>query len=166
MVNMSDNSTNQKEKKLKFKQSKEVEIKDYLLLENKEEDNEQLDFKQKYFSIKEKYDFLKKIVNAMKEFVGLILFCIVYYYYYLSLEKCFKGIENCSLYVDWQFAKVNQELKSCLISVFLLELMFYNLLSKLHLVHFFSVFIIFLHTVTVLNLMITDIITSYIFLLL
>ena len=143
MVNMSDNSTNQKEKKLKFKQSKEVEIKDYLLLENKEEDNEQLDFKQKYFSIKEKYDFLKKIVNAMKEFVGLILFCIVYYYYYLSLEKCFKGQENCSLLIDWQFVKVNQEVKACILTVFILEFLFYNLLSRLHLIHFVLVFSMF-----------------------
>ena len=80
MVNISDNSSKQKEKNLKYKKRKEVEIKDYLLLENNEEEDDQSNYKQKYFSIKEKYEFLKIIVNGIKEFVGLILFCVAYYY--------------------------------------------------------------------------------------
>ena len=144
MVNISDNSSKQKEKNLKYKKRKEVEIKDYLLLENNEEEDDQSNYKQKYFSIKEKYEFLKIIVNGIKEFVGLILFCVVYYYYYLSLEKCLKGQENCSLLIDWQFDKVHQEVKSCILTVFILEFLFYNLLSKLHLIHFVFVFSAFL----------------------
>ena len=143
MVNISDNSSKQKGKNLKYKKSKGVEIKDYLLLENNEEEDDQSNYKQKYFSIKEKYEFLKIIVNGIKEFVGLILFCVAYYYYYLSLEKCLKGQENCSLLIDWQFDKVHQEVKSCILTVFILEFLFYNLLSKLHLIHFLLVFLAF-----------------------
>ena len=139
MVNMSDNSIKEKEKELINKKSEEVEIKESLL-EDIMEDDDQMTVRQKYTSLKDKYNYLRRISLIIKEFVGLIILCVAYLYYYLSLEKCFKGQENCSLLVDWQFAKIYQELKSCFITVFFIELLFYNLLSKFHLIHFILVF--------------------------
>jgi len=149
MVNISDNnliSSKEAEKetqrKLKYKKSEEVEVKQSLLTETDEEED-QLTITEKYNSLKEKYNFLKKIINTIKELVGFFIFCVAYYYYYLSLETCLKGEEKCSLLVEWQFVKIYQELRACFLAVFLLEFIFYNLLSKLHLVHFFIVFSVF-----------------------
>ena len=89
-VNMNYNSVNKKSKEIIYKKSEEVEIKESLLKENREEDDNQLPFKQKYFSLKKKYDFMMRILFIIKELIGLFLFCIIYYYYYLSLEKCLR----------------------------------------------------------------------------
>ena len=147
MVNMSGNNLisskkaeKEEERQLKFQKSEEVEVKQSLLSEEKNKEEDQLTLIQKYNALKQKYDLLKKII---KEFLGLIIFCVVYIYYYLSLETCLLGQEKCSLLVEWQMDKIHQVLRACFIAVFLLELIFYKLLSKLHLIHFFIVFSVF-----------------------
>ena len=95
MVNIPDNNLKSKEteRKFKYKKSEEVEVKQSLLTENDEEED-QLTITEKYNSLKEKYNFLKKIINTIKEFVGLFIFCVAYYYYYLSLEIVSKDKKN------------------------------------------------------------------------
>ena len=147
MVNMSGNNLisskkaeKEEERQLKFQKSEEVEVKQSLLSEENNKEEDQLTLIQKYNALKQKYELLKKII---KEFLGLIIFCVVYIYYYLSLETCLLGQEKCSLLVEWQMDKIHQVLRACFIAVFLLELIFYKLLSKLHLIHFFIVFSVF-----------------------
>ena len=112
------------------------------------ESDEQLTIAIKHFELKEKYSILIRIKNVRKELIGLLLFLITYLYYYLSLEACVKGESVCSIQLEWQMTKILQEFKSCLLMVFILELIFYKLFSKLHLIHFlviFSLFYIYSH---------------------
>ena len=120
----------------------EIKIIDQLTNEKKEFD-EQLAKERKYSTLKLNDDFLISIIHIKKELIGFFLFLISYLYYYLSLETCLKGEERCSLLYKWQLAKVYQEIISVFILAFILELIFYKFLSKLHLVHFFFVFLLF-----------------------
>ena len=126
----------------KVEETDKVNIEDSLTNENNEVD-EHLKITEKYFFLKKKYDFLIRTINIIKELIGLFLFLFSYSYYYLSLEACLNGQEICSLLVEWQFTKIYQELKSCLLMAFILELIFYKLISKLHLIHFFLIFLTF-----------------------
>ena len=69
---MSDNSIKEKEKELINKKSEEVEIKESLL-EDIMEDDDQMTVRQKYTSLKDKYNYLRRILLIIKEFVGLII---------------------------------------------------------------------------------------------
>ena len=66
-----------------------------------------------------------------------------YYLYYLSLEKCFEGFDECGIKLKWIKKKIIEEILSCLITSILIELMIYNLISKFHLIHFFIIFMLF-----------------------
>ena len=134
-----DNSYNEKYAQIKFEESDEIKIKEYVPEENKELTIEE----NYYFLLKKKYDFSIRIINIIKELKGFSLLLISYFYYYLSLEACLKGQEICSTLVKWQLNKIYQELKSCILFVFVLELIFYKKLSKLHIIHFFMTFLLF-----------------------
>ena len=66
-----------------------------------------------------------------------------YYFYYLSLEKCFEGDDVCCKKWDWIKLKIIQLTISCIIIIVLLILIICNILSKLHLFHFIATFICF-----------------------
>ena len=102
----------------------------------------QLTIKIKFCLLK-KYGLIINIKNFKKELLTLFLFIIVYLYYYLSLEACSKGEEICSVLFKWQTTKIYQELKSCFLFVFILEIAFYKMIAKLHLIHFVLVFFLF-----------------------
>ena len=95
------------------------------------------------FCLLKKYGLIINIKNFKKELLTLFLFIIVYLYYYLSLEACSKGEEICSVLFKWQTTKIYQELKSCFLFVFILEIGFYKMIAKLHLIHFVLVFFLF-----------------------
>jgi len=99
---------------------------------------------------KQKYRYkLKKQKNSKKTFpvifnaIILLLFIISYYLYYLSLEKCFKGEGQCSKKLDWIKLKLTQYIISVVLIIILFALIFYNIISKLHLIHFILIFIYF-----------------------
>ena len=75
--------------------------------------------------------------------LGLVLFIISYYLYFLSLEKCFEGIDKCSKKWEWIMLKIAQLIISLIIIIILIILMIYNIISKFHLFHFIIVFIYF-----------------------
>ena len=102
----------------------------------------QLTIKIKFCLLK-KYGLIINKKNFKKELLTLFLFIIVYLYYYLSLEACSKGEEICSVLFKWQTTKIYQELKSCFLFVFILEIGFYKMIAKLHLIHFVLVFFLF-----------------------
>ena len=85
----------------------------------------------------------KIIFLIFSNLIGLLLFIISYYFYYLSLEKCTSGEDWCTLKWDWIKLKLGQLIISTLIIIFLIILIIYKIISKLHLFHFIGVFIIF-----------------------
>ena len=57
---------------------------------------------------KRKSDIIHKILKPIYNIIGFLLFIAAYYFYYLSLEKCFKGTDACSKKLDWIKLKVIQ----------------------------------------------------------
>ena len=84
----------------------------------------------------------EKIANICN-IISLLLFIISYYFYYLSLEKCFGGEEECSKKWEWIMLKLAQLIISLIIIIFLILLIIYDKISKFHLIHFILVFICF-----------------------
>ena len=86
---------------------------------------------------------LKLILNIFFNLISLLLFIISYYFYFLSLEKCTKGDDECSRKWDWIKLKIMQFCKSAAIIIFLIILIIYKIISKFHLIHFVMAFIYF-----------------------
>ena len=99
--------------------------------------------KQKYRYKLKKQKNSKKIFPVIFNAIILLLFIISYYFYYLSLEKCFKGEGQCSRKLDWIKLKLTQYIISVVLIIILFALIFYNIISKLHLIHFILIFIYF-----------------------
>ena len=75
--------------------------------------------------------------------IAIFFFIVSYYFYYLSLEKCFIGEGECSLRWKWILKKIIQLVISILIIIILMLLIIYNIISKLHLIHLIITFILF-----------------------
>jgi len=133
-----------KEKANQFKSEiyDKIKIVEYLINNNKGF-GEQSSKGRKYSLLKLNKDFSVRIKIIKKQLLGFFLIIISYFYYYLSLEACFKGEAKCSLLYSWQISKIYQELKSCFLMALFLELIFYKFISKLHLVHCILVFLLF-----------------------
>ena len=134
---------NEKYNPIIFEASNEIKNKENAIKENKGFDWQLPIEIKKIFLLKRKFCFSKRIINVIKELIGVFISSISYFYYYSSLEVCLKGQEVCSTLIEWQLIKVNQEFKSCILMAFIFELMFYKLLSYLHLIHFIFVLIAF-----------------------
>ena len=139
---MSKTSYNEKDNQIIFKEIEKIKILDCNPKDNKDFGDD-LKIKKNYLLLKQKYDLLIRLINIIKELLGICLLLICYSYYYSSLEPCRKGQEFCAILLNWQKAKIYQELKSCILFVFVFELIFYKILSKLHIIHFCSVFLLF-----------------------
>ena len=77
------------------------------------------------------------------EGIGLLLFIISYYFYYLSLDKCLEGEDECTRKLNWIQLRLTQYIISVFLFIFLLALIFYKVISIFHLVHFIPTFICF-----------------------
>ena len=87
-----------------------------------------------------KIKFIFKFLNKSK-FIFLFLFS--YYLFFLSLEKCFEGWDECCIKVFWIKRKLIQAVLSSFLISLLLELIILNILSKYNLIHIFIALIIF-----------------------
>ena len=86
----------------------------------------------------------RKISKKTKFFfnlIGLLLFITSYYFYYLSLEKCFEGEDVCCRKSNWVILLIKRFIISTVIIIFLFYLIIYGILSKIHLFHFILIFI-------------------------
>jgi len=90
-----------------------------------------------------RYNVLFKNSKVFK-YLSIFLFIIVYFLYFLSLEKCYEGEKICSHKRKWIKTKLNEGLLSSFLLSFLLELINLNLLSKLHLVHIIIINFLFI----------------------
>ena len=71
------------------------------------------------------------------------LYLISYFLYFISLEKCYEGEDVCCVKGNWIKAKLVELMISCLILSYLLQLIIFNISSKLNLIHIFIVFLLF-----------------------
>jgi hypothetical protein len=82
----------------------------------------------------------KKIKKRKKiNIVIFILFILSYYLFFLSLEKCYEGVDICCKKFRWIKVKLVEESISCVITIILLELIILKKVSKLHLIHFINI---------------------------
>ena len=89
----------------------------------------------------------RKIKIKIKFFLSkcstFILFIVSYCVYFLSLEPCYDGEELCGNNLKWIYKKVFQLiLSSEIISLLIIKILFYEI-SKLHLIHFIAIFVLF-----------------------
>ena len=87
------------------------------------------------------YNFIQKIIKKINKY--LFYYLISYFLFFLSLEKCYEGADACSIKKNWIIAKIVELTISCLILVYLLELIIIKFSSKLNLIHIFIVFLLF-----------------------
>ena len=85
----------------------------------------------------------KKIKEKYLNIVFFILFILSYYLFFLSLERCYQGEDICCTKLHWIKVRLVEESISCIITIILLELIILKKGSKLHLIHFFSIYILF-----------------------
>ena len=83
-------------------------------------------------------------------FSSLFFFAVVYFLYYLSLEKCLAGQVRCSLNIVWIEKKLHEGVACAIILMILFEFIILNIIPKIHLFHvilFFSIFFFVSHGV-------------------
>ncbi len=113
---------------------KNIEIKEsYTNVPDNKNSNINDSFRKKYM----------KYSNRKINILALILFIISYYCYYLSLEKCFDGIDLCTRKWNWIMTKLKQLIISVIIINFNIVLIIYKIISKFHLFHFIIAFVSF-----------------------
>ena len=113
---------------------------------NYQESNIKLYMNKEYYIKNIKIIIKKKIHfihNHLKRYFYLFYFIFSYFLFYLSLEKCLDGTAECCRKEFWIKMKITEEIISCLIISLLIELIFYKIISKFHLIHFFIVFLYF-----------------------
>ena len=132
---------------LKIKQSKSIFLRKAKL--NKLKLNNSIKVKYYKYYYQKKYRFkshkfknndVKKKTCIAFNIIGLVLFLTSYYLYYLSLEKCLDGEDICSKNWNWIIIKFKQLMISSVLIIILIFLIIFDLLSKLHLIHFILAF--------------------------
>ena len=88
-----------------------------------------------------------KVKNVRKaifnEIISIILFMISYFFYFLSLKRCYDGEDACPSNTSWiTFIIVTCSI-SIVINAVLFALMIYNKISSLNLIHFTIIYILF-----------------------
>ena len=85
---------------------------------------------------------LKRYFINCKLLISLLFF-LTYLLYFLSLEKCYLGIDDCPTKIKWIMLKIFELIISCIILSILIEFLFYNLISKLNIIHIIIIFVLF-----------------------
>ena len=85
----------------------------------------------------------KEIKKNIYKLIVFIFFILNYFIFYLSLEKCFDGVDKCVMKLVWIKKKIIEECISIFLTVILFLLMIFKKISKLHLIHFSIVFFAF-----------------------
>ena len=75
-----------------------------------------------------------------KKLFVLLSFFLVYLLFFLSLEKCYLGIDSCPGKFDWMKLKLKELIISCFILSILIECIFYDIISKLNIAHIVVIF--------------------------
>ena len=93
--------------------------------------------------VKDSKYYKEKLKNLFKTSPLYIAFLLVYLLYFLSLEGCYEGEGTCTIYIDWYYLKVKEEVIYCSIMTIILQLMFFKIIKKIHFIYFIIIFIFF-----------------------
>ena len=94
-----------------------------------------------YFTIAMNSNFYKNKIYINGSII--FLFLLSYYFFFLSLERCYEGEATCCRKHKWMRKKLIEELISILLTIILLELMLVKKISKVHIIHFLFAYSIF-----------------------
>ena len=103
-------------------------------------------YKNKYLALFKNKFRCNKLSNRFSRIFNyfcLIIFIVIYYLYYLSLEKCFEGHRVCTKKTEWIQKKLYEGLSCGILLLIMWEFMIQKIVSKLHLLHVFLVFLLF-----------------------
>ena len=78
--------------------------------------------------------------TLLKYLFVCISFLIIYLLYFLSLEICSEGIDNCSVRFQWIELKIKEEVISCIFLVIMIQLIFFKVISMIHFIHIIIIF--------------------------
>ena len=138
--------------KRKYKSHKQKK----LLKSNMDEDTKLINYryayKKKFRNKGSKFKMINENNNVtiLKDTIALLLFFASYCFFFLSLEKCISGDDICSQKWEWMKLKAEQLIISTILIIFLMTLIIYKIISKLHLLHFaltFTSFYYYSHSV-------------------
>ena len=90
-----------------------------------------------------KYKNKNGTYSKLLNIISLVFFCLSYFLYYLSLEKCLLGVDVCGNKVKWILKKILQLSASSIISSLLFLFIISNKISRLHIFHFSVIFFYF-----------------------
>ena len=90
-----------------------------------------------------KYKNKNGTYSKLLNIISLVFFCLSYFLYYLSLEKCLLGVDVCGNKVKWILKKILQLSSSSIISSLLFLFIISNKISRLHIFHFSVIFFYF-----------------------
>jgi hypothetical protein len=93
-----------------------------------------------YKTIFSKINYIKK--NSLSYYTSL-MFLISYLLYFFSLEKCMDGFDICGTKNTWIIIKSIEAILSSLILSILIEGMIFKIISKIHFIHIFLIYICF-----------------------
>jgi hypothetical protein len=88
---------------------------------------------------------MKFIIKKKRNYKYLIFFSffLSYFFFFLSLEKCYDGEDICCTYNDWMKKKVVEESISIVITLVLFQLIILKIVSRLHFIHFAIIYYLF-----------------------
>ena len=98
---------------------------------------------QNEITIKNSKNYIKKIKIFKKQILIIIGFGLCYFLYYLSLESCLDGEGPCATRVNWIILKVIEEIISCILLTFMIQIIILKKISKMNFIHIIFMFIFF-----------------------
>ena len=111
--------------------------------------------------IKQPKLYKKIIIKIIEKYFIFIIFGMIYFLYFLSLESCFDGEGPCSMNTSWIKKKVIQEIISSIFLGIMLQLIILKKVSKIHLIHIIIVYFFFFAIGKEWILLIMDILISF-----
>ena len=96
--------------------------------------------------LKEYLFYCRNIISynfSKLDYLAFTLFSLAYILFFFSLEKCTLGEDRCCTKFKWMKRKIFEEVLSCIINIVLFQLMITKKISKLHLIHFVIIFLLF-----------------------
>ena len=72
-----------------------------------------------------------------------ISFFLLYFLFFLSLERCYEGEDKCCMRFKWMKKKIIQESISIFLTIIIFIMMLLKIISKIHLMHFILMFLLF-----------------------
>ena len=84
---------------------------------------------------KESNPHKRRFAKLRKNYYISVGFLLLYINYFLSLEKCFDGEDGCSYKLKWIVLKIKEGIYSCALMVLMTQLLLFNIIPKLHLIH-------------------------------